>query len=164
MSKHRDADWLKEELVVKRRTMEDIGEECGVTREAVRQMAKKHGIVKPRQRDLIDIDWLSQERGVKHRSLADLAVEIGVGTTAISDVCRQHGITGPPQQTPEEVAARMRARCKKYYHRMFENSLDFRAMKKARSIQWQQDNPERYNAYQRSYLRRKRVGLDSGEA
>ena len=160
-SLHLSRDWLEEELAIKRRTLQDIGEECGVSRERVRQAAKKFGIVKPRKQDLIDIDWLRQERDVKHRCYADLAVELGVSITTVAKICHYYGIAAPPRLTPEEVLAHGRDRCNKYYHRMYESSPAFRAMKKASTLRWRAANPERYNAYQREYSRRKKAGLDS---
>jgi len=46
---------------------------------------------------------------------------------------------------------------------MYESSPSFRAMKTKRALQWQAANPERHNAYQREYRRRKKDGLNPEE-
>ena len=156
MRKHLDANWLKEELVVKRRTLNDIGGECGVTRERIRQIAKKFGIVKPRKRDLIDIDWLRQEIEEKRRTHGDIANECGVCSATIVSIAREHNIHRV-SYTPMELVRRNVAA------QNFRHAADpeYRAMKLANTVKWQREHREQYRAYQRKYYHLKKAELDS---
>ena len=144
--KHRDREWLQEEYVNKRRTLRDLGKECGVSFEAVRASAARFGIVKPKEWELIDKDWLQVEYVDNRRSQKDISGELGVSIGSVRIALSNHGIIRTPY-TKEEI----RVRYNEGQNRRYADNEELRKRKNATTTKWREDNKERYNAYQRNY-------------
>ena len=156
MKNHRDREWLQEELVGKRRTLRDIGKECGVSFEAVRASAAKFRIVKPKEWQLIDKDWLQVEYVDKRRSQRDISDELGISIGAIRIALSRYGIVRFTY-TKEQI----RVRYNEGQNRRYAENEELRKRKNAATTKWRENNKERYNAYQRDYHREKKVAVES---
>ena len=140
--------WLEGEHVFKRRTMADIASQCGVSKQAVGVYAKRFGLHKPPVWMTFDVDWLREEWVVKRRSEKDMCAEIGFSACTLYKALKFHGIRRPAF-TPEERRERNLA----YQNRRYATDPEYRERKKACTIYWRENNPERYRKYHRDYQR-----------
>jgi len=149
---HRDRDWLKKQL--KTRSLDDIGKECGVSKQAIDQMRIHVGLPSPGKRpgvcDHIDVDWLRKQVEVKRRFKKDIAAECGVSLKSLGRHCTALGIRKQPF-TPEERKAHDR----EYENTRYATDQEYRDRKRATTKAWAKKNPERVkkhsaDSYERS--------------
>ena len=144
--------WLEGEHVFKRRTMADIASQCGVSKQAVGVYAKRFGLHKPPVWMTFDADWLQKEWAVKRRPAKDMCAEVGLGRETLRRALSYYGIKRPAF-TPEERRERNVA----YQNRCYATDPEYRERKKACTIYWRENNPERYRKYHRDYQRDRRA-------
>lgn len=157
--KHRDPEWLRHEYEEKHRTLQDIGDECGVSRQAVHDAAMSFGIeyVPPSKR--IDIDWLREQRETKKRTIEDIAEEKSVSRRLISQLCAESGIRRP-KRTKEERAAWVRA----YQNNKYATDPVYKEMKRRSVSNWRKTHRDRHLEYQREWRRKKSEQRRSGRS
>jgi transposase len=97
--RYHDQDWLREKYHGERMTMEEIGEECGVTVTTISDWMDRHDIDKRDQSEAqlsegryTDREWLAQQYHGKGRTLADMADECGVTAATVLKWMRKHEI------------------------------------------------------------------------
>jgi len=148
---HRDRDWLKKQL--KTRSLDDIGKECGVSRQAIDQMRIHVGLPAPGKRpgvcDHIDADWLREQVEVKRRFRRDIAAECGVSRKSLDRHRSALGIRKQPF-TPEE----RKARNNKYQNAKYAADQEFRDRKLATSNAWAKENPEKVKKHSSDHYNR----------
>jgi len=148
---YHDIDWLREEFVVKRRTLRSIAAQCGVTKQAVSLYVVRHALVAervPLYKLYADKEWLEQEYVKNRRTSANIAEECGVHVAVIVYHSRKHNLRRIPY-TPEEVRERERVR----QNAAYASDPEYRAMKISNTMRWREQHPEEYKAYQRTYGR-----------
>ncbi|GAG09331.1 unnamed protein product, partial [marine sediment metagenome] len=148
---HWSRDWLEQELVVKRRTLADIGRQCGVSREAVRQHASRFGLRKSLLWEMIDEEWLRRGIVEERRTMEELAIEIGISYWAIRQARRMYGIKIP--RVKDLSAEEQRQRMNERQNHRYATDPECRRKKIACARRWQRNNPERYKEYHRRYQR-----------
>jgi len=152
---HRDRDWLKEQL--KTRSLDDIGKECGVSKQAIDQMRIHVGLPAPGKKpgvcDKIDVSWLCEQVEVKRRFRKDIAADCGVSKKSLDRRCIDLGIRKKPF-TPEE----RKARNNEYQNARYATDPEFRDRKLATSNAWAKNNPDKVKKHSAdSYERSKGV-------
>lgn len=148
---YHDIDWLREEFVVKRRTLSSIAAQCGVTKQAVSLYVVDHALIAERNalyKPYTNKEWLEQEFVKKRRTQANIAEECGVHVSIIIYHTRKRGLKRIPY-TPEEL--RERARTQQNW--AYASDPEYRAMKISNTMRWREQHPEEYKAYQRAYGR-----------
>jgi len=148
---HRDRDWLKEQL--KTRSLDDIGKECGVSKQAIDQMRIHLGLPSPGKRpgvcDKINVSWLREQVEVKRRFKKDIAAECGVSQKSLSRHCTALGIRKKPF-TPEERKVSKNA----YQNARYAADPEFRDRKLATATAWAKENPDRTKKHSADYYKR----------
>ena len=137
------------------RTLADIGKECGVSRQAVKQAADKFGIKHVRVSERIDVAWLREQREAKKRSQQDIADELGISQHIVSRLCVKHKIE-IPRRTQEERKDKRRAWSRAYQNRRFATDPVYREAKKACTSRWQKAHPAECRAIQATYRAKKK--------
>jgi hypothetical protein len=150
--KYLDPEWLREEYHEKHRTLQSIGDECGVSRQAVHDAARRFGIEYVPVPKRIDISWLREQREVKRRTQREIAEELGVSRRVIERLCVEYGISRP-KRTKEERAAWLHA----YQNRRYATDPKYRERKKQGTARWRKAHRAQYLKYQREYAARKRT-------
>lgn len=93
-AKYKDAAWLQEQYTETGRSISDIADECGVSKNTIHRWLDKHGIATayrlkgPHN----DTEWLREQYVGKTRSLRDIADKCGVGRDTIWERMKEHGI------------------------------------------------------------------------
>ena len=97
--KYHDKEWLKREYVDKRRTITDVGDECGVSSTTISDWLDRHDIGARSQREAqkpdkpyTDREWLAHNYRTKERSMKDIADECDVSHPVILKWLRRFGI------------------------------------------------------------------------
>ena len=97
--KYHNEEWLREEYVKNRRTLEEIAEECGVTGTTISDWLGRHGIDTRSQREAQRLDgkhtdrkWLAEQYRDEGRSMADIGRECDVTAATILKYLRRFGI------------------------------------------------------------------------
>jgi hypothetical protein len=153
MKKYLDPDWLRKEYHEKHRTLQSIGDECGVSRQAVHDAARRFGIEYVPVPKRIDIAWLREQREVERRTMPDIANALGVSRMVISRLCHKHKIQRPKRS--EEYRAAQSLACEN--HR-YATDPAYREMKKRCTARWRKTHRAQYLKYQREYAARRRNG------
>ena len=142
-------EWLETELVTKRRTLKDIGDECGVTKEAIRQSANRLGLYKPPLYLTLDKTWLKHEYIDLRRNQRSMAAEIGVGRLAISKALKLYGIVRIPF-TKEENQSRRST----YHKHRYATDQEFRTRKMSHATSWRKSHVEENKVYHQDYYQK----------
>jgi transposase-like protein len=94
-----EEEWLREQYVDKKKSMADIGEQCGCHKHTVRRWLHKHnikipegGYQTPADERLTDPDWLHEQYAKSEKSLSEIADEIGCSLSAVWRWLDQHEI------------------------------------------------------------------------
>jgi len=148
---HRDRDWLKEQL--KTRSLDDIGKECGVSKQAIDQMRIHVGLPAPGKRPgvcgKIDVSWLREQVEVKRRCRKDIAADCGVSQRSLERHCVALGIR-KKHFTPKE----RKARNNEYQNARYAADQEFRDRKRATSNAWAKENPDKTKKHSDDYYKR----------
>ena len=148
---HRDRGWLKEQL--KTRSLDDIGKECGVSKQAIDQMRIHVGLPAPGKKpgvcDKIDVSWLREQVEVKRRFKKDIAADCGVSQKSLERHCIALGIRKQPF-TPEE----RKARNNEYQNARYAADQEFRDRKLATAKAWAKENPDKTKKHSDDYYKR----------
>ena len=149
---HRDRDWLKKQL--KTRSLDDIGKECGVSKQAIDQMRIHVGLPAPGKKpgvcDKIDVSWLREQVEVKRMFKKDIAADCGVSAASLYRHCIDLGIRKQPF-TPEERKAHDR----EHENTRYATDQEYRDRKRATTKAWAKNNPDKVkkhsaDSYERS--------------
>ena len=143
---YHDREWLEREYLINGRTYDDIAEECGVSRQAVCEMAKKFGIKRMYAWEKLCPMWLRREYVEKRRRMVDLAKEKGVSLKTLRNALRMHRIVRAPY-TPEERRQRYNER----QNRRYAEDPERRRQIRETAARWQREHPEAVRKIQRKY-------------
>jgi len=143
-SLHLDRDWLQKQLVELGRPLEDVADECGVSKQAVQQLRDRREIPKPEKRtrayETIDAKWLA-EQIANRRIYQDIADELSVSCNVVCRAVKAYKIKRPVY-TPEE----RRVRGNKCQNKRYANDPELRARKARTARRWAQRAKEAANA------------------
>lgn len=100
VSKLQDREWLYEQRLTLRKSIELIANELGCSESPVREYIKKHKLPNVRYNEsnpvplsyLRDRDWLIEEHKIKRRKLKDIADEIGSSSATVSVWLKKHNV------------------------------------------------------------------------
>ena len=149
--KYRDQEWLEHEYTLKGRTCRDIGEECGVTYQAVHFFVKKLGLTKPRRWQRIDRAILTECRQAR-MTIDQIAEKLGVPKDRVENAIAGYGIPCP-MYSPEE----RRVRHNESQNRRCAEDPELRARKAATTAAWRKAHPERCREHMRARYARKKA-------
>jgi transcriptional regulator with XRE-family HTH domain len=152
VKKRRDPAWLREQREVKGRSLKDIAEECGVTKQAIHDFCRRHDIryVRPKAAAAVDIAWLRRETE-RRRTQAELAAEAGVSIALIRHLQHIHGIKKPRLTKEEKQAAR-----NAHYRNRYTTDEEYRQRLLAAACAWHQAHPEEAREHRRRYREKRR--------
>lgn len=150
---HLYEDWLREQYVVRGRSLKDIGEECGVSRQAVHAQATKCGLWQEKEAAHRPIyqsnEWLFGQIVTQRKFMADVAREIGVSSTTIAGWASRYGIRRPAFTQEERIE-----RNRECNRRRYRQDAEFRKRMKETSRKWREENPERAREAHRRWRER----------
>ncbi len=145
MNSYLNKDWLYSERVIKGRSLKDIADQFGVSKEAVSRMARLWGfreLYNKRHKPYMNKEWLEEEYVTNRRKESDIAEECGVSAGTIGKWVKIHRLHRQ-SLTREQVNARHRKR----YH----NDPRYRAKRAKISKEWREKNLEKCRAKSREY-------------
>lgn len=154
MRKHLDPDWLLREYGEKHRTLQSIGDECGVSRQAVKQAADKFGIEYVPVSKRIDIAWLREQREGNKRSQQDIADDLGIARQHIGILCLEHAIKRP--ERTKLTREQRNARNLSWQNRKYKTDPEYREMKKRSVVRWRKAHPAECLVHQQTYRDKKK--------
>jgi len=134
---YRQREWLKEQYEVNGRTLQDIGNQFGVSKQRIQQLVKGFRLQKPNRSQYLAIDeeWLRKKYIIDRKTAKTLAVEKGVSVWTIRRALKVYGLKRHIF-TPEERRKRGNLR----QNHAYKTDPAYRAKKRANVDRWQREH------------------------